>query len=131
MMECYFSWHSLILAGVFAFNVDITNLLKFTQEHRISFYYSLIFLCTQALNQIDEFLMEIRNNRVLGLNGVSDALQTLRKARQVFIWYVFCARGISLSLQKSPRRKHKQSFADRRTGWAWGTTDYLFVHSMG
>ena len=28
MMECYFSWHSLILAGVFAFNVDITNLLK-------------------------------------------------------------------------------------------------------
>ncbi len=104
-MECYFSWHSLILAGVFAFNVDITNLLKFTQEHRISFYYSLIFLCTQALNQIDEFLMEIRNNRVLGLNGVSDALQTLRKARQGFHMVCLLCEGDITEPAKKPAKK--------------------------
>lgn len=47
-----------------AFNIDITNLLLFTRKHHISFYYSLIYLCTKAINQIDEFLLEIEDNRV-------------------------------------------------------------------
>lgn len=47
-----------------AFNVDITNLLQFTRKNHNSFYYSLIYLCTQSLNSIDEFLLEIEDNRV-------------------------------------------------------------------
>ena len=38
-----------------AFNIDITKLLQFTRKQDISFYYSLIYLCTQSLNMIDDF----------------------------------------------------------------------------
>ena len=41
-----------------AFNIDVTNLLAFTRKNKISFYYSLIYLCTQSINEIDEFLLE-------------------------------------------------------------------------
>ena len=47
-----------------AFNIDITNLLAYTRKNKISFYYSLIYLCTQAINEIDEFLFETENNKV-------------------------------------------------------------------
>lgn len=47
-----------------AFNVDITRLLEFTRKHSISFYYSLIYLCTKAINSIDEFLLETEDNKV-------------------------------------------------------------------
>ena len=36
-----------------AFNVDITKLLEFTRENKISFYYSLIYLCTQSIKHAD------------------------------------------------------------------------------
>lgn len=47
-----------------AFNVDITDLVIYTQKHQISLYYSLIFLCTQSLNSINQFLLEIEDNRL-------------------------------------------------------------------
>ena len=47
-----------------AFNIDITNLLQFTRKNHISFYYSLIYLCTQSINEIDEFLLETEDNKV-------------------------------------------------------------------
>ena len=47
-----------------AFNIDVTNLLQFTRKNNISFYYSLIYLCTQSINEIDEFLLETENNKV-------------------------------------------------------------------
>ena len=47
-----------------AFNIDITNLLQFTRNNHISFYYSLIYLCTQSINEIEEFLLETEDNKV-------------------------------------------------------------------
>ena len=47
-----------------AFNIDVTNLLQFTRKNNISFYSSLIYLCTQSINEIDEFLLETENNKV-------------------------------------------------------------------
>ena len=51
-----------------AFNVDVTNLRTFTQRNKISFYYSLIYLCTQSINEIDEFLLETEDNKVFKIN---------------------------------------------------------------
>ena len=32
--------------------LDVTALRRFTHEHGLSFYYSLVYLCTQALNRV-------------------------------------------------------------------------------
>lgn len=67
-----------------AFNIDITNLLRFTREHHISFYYSLIYLCTQSLNAIDEFLLEIEDNRVYKVDRRIPCFTDLKKGATEF-----------------------------------------------
>lgn len=37
------------------FRQDVTRLVRFTRENHLSFYYSLGYLCTQAVNQIEAF----------------------------------------------------------------------------
>ncbi|MBQ8209187.1 MAG: hypothetical protein IJZ35_01200 [Clostridia bacterium] len=67
-----------------AFNVDITNLLQFTRKHHISFYYSLIYLCTQSLNEIDEFLLEIEDNGVFRAERRVPCFTDLKKGETSF-----------------------------------------------
>lgn len=45
----HFEYYSRIATPHYcvAFNIDITNLLAYTRKNKISFYYSLIYLCTQ------------------------------------------------------------------------------------
>ena len=38
-----------------AFKQDVTRLYQFTKENRLSFYYSLVYLCTQAVNSVEAF----------------------------------------------------------------------------
>ena len=37
------------------FRQDVTRLYAFAKENRLSFYYALVYLCTQALNQVEAF----------------------------------------------------------------------------
>lgn len=37
------------------FAVDVTNLYRFTRETGLSFYYSLVYLCTKAVNRVEAF----------------------------------------------------------------------------
>lgn len=67
-----------------AFNVDITKLLQFTRKHQISFYYSLIYLCTEALNSIDEFLLEIEDNKVFQVDRRVPCFTDLKKGATSF-----------------------------------------------
>ena len=43
------------------FKQDVTRLRQFAGEHKLSFYYSLVYLCTQALNQVEAFRYALRN----------------------------------------------------------------------
>lgn len=67
-----------------AFNIEITNLLNFTRKRHISFYYSLIYLCTQALNSVEEFLLEIENNRVFKIERRVPCFTDLKKGATSF-----------------------------------------------
>ena len=67
-----------------AFNIDITKLLCYTRKHHISFYYSLIYLCTQSINSIDEFLLEIEGNRVFQVKRRVPCFTDLRKNATAF-----------------------------------------------
>ena len=37
------------------FGVDVTNLYRFAKENGLSFYYSLVCLCTRAVNRVEAF----------------------------------------------------------------------------
>lgn len=67
-----------------AFNIEITNLLNFTRKCHISFYYSLIYLCTQALNSVEEFLLEIEDNRVFKIERRVPCFTDLKKGATSF-----------------------------------------------
>lgn len=67
-----------------AFNVDITKLLQFTRRNHISFYYSLIYLCTRSINSIDEFLLETENNEVFRINRRVPCFTDLKKGATGF-----------------------------------------------
>ena len=42
------------------FRQDVTRLYAFTKESGLSFYYSLVYLCTQAVNQVEAFRYALR-----------------------------------------------------------------------
>lgn len=42
------------------FRQDVTRLYTFTKESGLSFYYSLVYLCTQAVNQVEAFRYALR-----------------------------------------------------------------------
>lgn len=47
------------------FKQDVTRLYQFTKEHRLSFYYSLVYLCTQAVNGVENFRYGLENGEVI------------------------------------------------------------------
>ena len=67
-----------------AFNIDITNLLAFTRENKISFYYSLIYLCARSINEIDEFLLETEDNKVYKIDRRVPCFTDLKKGATSF-----------------------------------------------
>ena len=67
-----------------AFNIDITNLLAFTRKNKLSFYYSLIYLCTQSINEIDEFLLETEDNKVFKIDRRVPCFTDLKKGATSF-----------------------------------------------
>ena len=42
------------------FRQDVTRLYQFTKENRLSFYHSLVYLCTRAVNGVEAFRYALR-----------------------------------------------------------------------
>ena len=47
------------------FRQDVARLYAFAKERRISFYYALIYLCTQAVNQVEAFRYALRGEDLI------------------------------------------------------------------
>lgn len=47
------------------FKQDVTRLYQYAKENRISFYYSLVYLCTQAINQVEPFRYAIQGEDLI------------------------------------------------------------------
>lgn len=47
------------------FKQDVTRLYQFTKEHRLSFYYALVYLCTQAVNRVENSRYGLENGEVV------------------------------------------------------------------
>lgn len=68
--------------------VDVTNLLKYTKEHQLSFFVASLFLSTKAANAIPEFRYRIRGERVT-VHDVIHAGSTVLNADQTFSFCYF------------------------------------------
>lgn len=47
------------------FRQDVTNLYRYAKENRLSFYYALVFLCTKALNRVENFRYGLEDGEVV------------------------------------------------------------------
>lgn len=101
----HFEYYSKIATPHYcvAFNVDITNLLSFTRKNHISFYYSLIYLCTQSLNSIDEFLLETENGKVYKADRRVPCFTDLKKGATSFHMVSLPCTGTIVDFAKNAR----------------------------
>ena len=66
------------------FRLDVTELYRYVKANGLSFYYSLIYLCTKALCSVPEFMYVIRGGMVTELDGRIPSFTDLRRGSDCF-----------------------------------------------
>lgn len=59
---------------VVTFRQDVTKLYHYVKQHQLSFYYTLIHLCTQAINQVEPSTMSFDRGMYTASKRVLPAL---------------------------------------------------------
>lgn len=66
------------------FRLDVTRLYKFTKEQGLSFYYSLIYLSTNAINSVDAFRCAVCGGEPVMLDRRSPSFTDLHPGAEAF-----------------------------------------------
>jgi len=66
------------------FNLDVTNLLRYTREHQLPFYEALTYFATKAVNGVDAFSYSICNGAVVKLEDRTPSFTDLDKETELF-----------------------------------------------
>ena len=66
------------------FRQDVTKLYHYVKRHQLSFYYTLIHLCTQAINAVEAFHYVIRQGEVYRIEGRSPSFTDLKSGSECF-----------------------------------------------
>lgn len=66
------------------FRLDVTKLYRHTKANGLSFYYSLIYLCTQAINSVEAFSFAIADGAVARLDPRKPSFTDLKKGAETF-----------------------------------------------
>lgn len=73
------------------FRVDITQLHKYTKNHGLSFYHSLTYFVTKAINQVENFRYTIHDGKVALLEERIPSFTDIKKdSEQFYIVTVPC-----------------------------------------
>lgn len=64
--------------------LDVTNLVAWAKREGCSFYYALVHLCTQAINQVEAFRYDIDGGKVVLLEGRDPSFTDLHKGSEQF-----------------------------------------------
>ncbi len=67
-----------------SFRLDVTKLRAFTKARGLSFYHSLIWLCTRAMERVEAFSYAISDGRVVRLPGRRPSFTHLPKDSEQF-----------------------------------------------
>ena len=66
------------------FRVDVTRLHRYVRAHGLSFYYSLAYLVTQAVNAVENFRYVLRDGEVYLLDARIPSLTDLHPGSEAF-----------------------------------------------
>ncbi len=66
------------------FKQDVTRLVRFARENRLSFYYSLVYLCTQAVNRVEAFRYALQGEDLVLFDRRSPSFTDLKPGAEQF-----------------------------------------------
>lgn len=66
--------------------LDITNLKKYTKNRNISFYETMVWICSKAINQINEFKIRIIDNKPYLYDITNPSFTYLKKGSEEYIY---------------------------------------------
>lgn len=64
--------------------IDVTDLAAWAKREGLSFYYALVYLCTQAVNQTEAFRYDIREGQVALLDRREPSFTDLKPGAELF-----------------------------------------------
>ena len=64
--------------------IDVTDLAAWAKREGLSFYYALVYLCTQAVNQTEAFRYDIRDGQVVLLDRREPSFTDLKPGAELF-----------------------------------------------
>lgn len=97
------------------FRQDVTKLHEYAKRNGLSFYYSLIWLCTQAINETDAFRYTIRGGEVYRLDGRAPSFTDMKKGGDCFLHRYDAVRRHACGIQRGG--EGAQRGAGRRGGF--------------
>ena len=66
------------------FRVDVTRLHTYTKAHKLSFYYALVYLATEAVNAVENFRYVLRDGEIYLLDSRIPSFTDLKKGSDLF-----------------------------------------------
>jgi chloramphenicol O-acetyltransferase type A len=67
-----------------SFTVDVTDLYQYVKKHGLSFYYSLIYLSTKAINNVNAFKYTIQDGQLQLLEERIPSFTDMKKGSELF-----------------------------------------------
>lgn len=67
-----------------SFRVDVTRLYDYVKPRGLSFYYALIYLCTEAMNRVEAFRIAIEGGKPVLLNERAPSFTDMKKGAESF-----------------------------------------------
>lgn len=98
-----------------SFTVDVTELKAFTKRHDCSFYYSLIYLCGEALKSVDNFLYVCRDGEIYRLDERMLSFTDRKPDSELFYIVTLPAHGDILTFCREAKEtsRRQQCFIDK------------------
>lgn len=103
---------------VITFTADISSFYKYVKANNCSFYYSFIYLCTQAINSIENFRYVIRSGEIYLLDKRSPSFTDMHKNSELFhiVTMPIENEGIKEFCEKAAQKSSAQKcFLDKTT----------------
>ena len=94
-----------------SFRLDVTKLRAFTKTRGLSFYHSLIWLCTRAMERVDAFSYAIADGQVVRLSSRRPSFTHLPKGSEQFrIVTLPCEGSLEAFCAAAKEKSESQSF---------------------
>ncbi len=91
------------------FKQDITKLYRYVKERGISFYYALVYLCSEAINSIEAFSYTTENGEIYKLDRRIPSFTDLKKGKETFhIVTMDCSGGIDAFCRRAAEKSASQ-----------------------